>query len=400
MLEVSEHGTPPDKTDRVDAMGGGSARRRTGPGMLELWLKMRPEPGSGGGPGQSRLKKIPMNLNCTLLLLAFASLAVAQAPEGSVAEREVRAVLERYFAAQQAGNREAVVALSRPDGARFSPGGTKLTLVPGRTSGGRKISYFVRHIAFPRPDVSLAVGVWRDTDPGAAYPSGAFSYTLAAEGGGWKLATVQETLIQPLPRLERVVPPVQKDGDWEVLFDGQSAVHWLTVDGAGDLGKSWRVAEGCLIAIPGGPSADLRSDREYRSFELVWEWMAAQGSNSGVKYRLYGADMVTFGVPRYATGWEYQMADDEGDAGARVDDRQKSGALYGVVAVSKAAAKPAGEWNRSRLVVTDDHVEHWLNGVMTAQYPVDVAFDSPLLLQHHASEVRFRSIRARRIVAK
>jgi len=67
-----------------------------------------------------------------------------------------------------------------------------------------------------------------------------------------------------------------------------------------------------------------------------------------------------------------------------------------LAAKSKPAAKPAGQWNRSRLVVTEDRVEHWLNGVMTAQYPVDVAFDSPLLLQHHASEVRFRGIRGRR----
>lgn len=341
-----------------------------------------------------------MYRGCILLWLVYAGVAAAQAPPRAEAESEVRAVLDRYFAARRSGDREGASALLRPNGARYSPGGTRLTIVPGQASDRRRISYYVRHVAFPHPEVALAVGVWRDSDPGAAHPSGAFSYTLAKEGSGWKLATVQETLIQPLPRLERALAPVQTDGDWEVLFDGQSVRHWLTVDGSSDLGSSWRVADGCLIAVPGGASADLRSDREYRSFELVWEWMAARGSNSGVKYRLYGADMVTFGVPRYATGWEYQMADDAGDAGARVDDQQKSGALYGVVAVSRPAAKAAGEWNRSRLVVTEDHVEHWLNGVMTARYAVDVAFDSPLLLQHHASEVRFREIRVRRIVGK
>ena len=91
------------------------------------------------------------------------------------------------------------------------------------------------------------------------------------------------------------------------------------------------------------------------------------------------------------------MADDAGDPGARLDDMQKSGALYGVVPVSKPAAKPAGEWNESRLMVARDHVEHWLNGVKTASYPVDVPFESPVSLQHHRSEVRFRDIRIRRI---
>jgi hypothetical protein len=193
--------------------------------------------------------------------------------------------------------------------------------------------------------------------------------------------------------------PVARDGEWEILFDGKSAAHWLTMTGGGDLGGAWRVKDGSLTAIAGAASADLRSDRDYTLFEMKWEWMAAAGSNSGVKYRLFAADTVTFGPARYAAGWEYQMADDAGDGGARVDDRQKSGALYGVVAVSKPAAKAAGEWNESRLVVLADHVEHWLNGVMTARYPVDVPFASPVSLQHHQSEVRFREIRIRRIGA-
>jgi len=133
---------------------------------------------------------------------------------------------------------------------------------------------------------------------------------------------------------------------------------------------------------------------------LQWEWKAAKQSNSGVKYRLFGPDLIAFGSPRFATGWEYQMADDAGDPGARVDDRQKSGALYGVVAVSKPAARPAGEWNGSRLIVMEDHAEHWLNGTLTARYPVDVPFDSPIVLQHHSSEVSFRNIRVRRITTQ
>src|SRR6185369_3400035 len=186
---------------------------------------------------------------------------------------------------------------------------------------------------------------------------------LVEEGGAWRFASVQETLGQPLPALDAARQrPVARDGDWEILFDGKTAEHWLTMTGAGDLGGSWRVDDGCLIAIPNGSGVDLRSDLEYASFELRWQWMAAEGSNSGVKYRLFGSDAITFAAARFAAGWEYQMADDAGDPGARIDDRQKSGALYGVVPVSKPAAKPAGQWNESRLVVEEDHVEHWLNG--------------------------------------
>ncbi|MBL8226876.1 MAG: DUF1080 domain-containing protein [Bryobacterales bacterium] len=253
-----------------------------------------------------------------------------------------------------------------------------------------------------RPDVAIAVGLWRDTAPEALHSSGAFTYTLVQDNGAWKLATVQDTLIQPLPTLNgsRDREPAIRDGEWEILFDGKTAGHWLTLAGANDLGGSWRVADGCLVAIPDSPGADLRSFGEYRSFELKWEWKAAKQSNSGVKYRLFGSDLISFGLPRFATGWEYQMADDAADPGARVDDKQKSGALYGLVAVSRPAAKPAGEWNDSRLIVLEDHAEHWLNGLLTARYPVDVPFESPIVLQHHSSEVSFRNIRVRRITTQ
>ena len=195
-----------------------------------------------------------MNLACLIVpLLALPSVATSQSSDDLRPEREVRDVIERYFAVRRTGNREAVVALTRPNAARFSAGGTRLGNLLGRgASDRRKISYFVRHVEFLRPDVALAVGLWRNTDPGALFPCGAFSYTLVKDGNTWKLATVQETLNQPLPPLPGSVAsrPLKQEGDWQVLFDGQNAEHWLTLDGARDLGKSWRVADGSLIANP------------------------------------------------------------------------------------------------------------------------------------------------------
>lgn len=61
------------------------------------------------------------------------------------------------------------------------------------------IPYYVRQVEFLRPDTALAVGVWRDTTAGVAYGTGVIQCTLVEEGGEWKVATVQESLAQPVP---------------------------------------------------------------------------------------------------------------------------------------------------------------------------------------------------------
>ena len=65
--------------------------------------------------------------------------------------------------------------------------------------------------------------------------------------------------------------------------------------------------------------------------------------------------------------------------------------------MEKTAARAVEEWNESRVLVHRDHVEHWLNGLLTAREAVDLPFTSPISLQHHNSELRFRNIRIRAI---
>jgi hypothetical protein len=193
-------------------------------------------------------------------------------------------------------------------------------------------------------------------------------------------------------------PPTDAGPDrWITLFAGKNLEAWVSAAAGADLSQSWRIEDGALVAVPGAVEAGrwgLLTRRLFRFYELRFEWLAAPGSNSGVKYRLVAFDRLG---DRSAEplGAEYQVADDYGDAGARVDPRQRSGALYSAIRVERSTALPLGNWNASRILVTPEHVEHWLNGTKTAAYKPDIPFASAIALQHHGTEVRFRNIRIR-----
>ncbi len=98
---------------------------------------------------------------------------------------------------------------------------------------------------------------------------------------------------------------------------------------------------------------DIVTEREYGDFDLQFEWKIAKGGNSGVKYRVrkYDGRML---------GCEYQIIDDE-DYGS--GSKQSTGSLYAVYEPDSAKyLNPPGEYNRSRIVVMGNHIEHWLNG--------------------------------------
>ena len=183
-----------------------------------------------------------------------------------------------------------------------------------------------------------------------------------------------------------LLTPDERAEGWISLFDGKSFRNWTDSSG-GEPPSVWRVSGGALATVPTRTEPQsLRTLQEFMHFDLRFEWMARENANSGLMYRFFG---------KTAAAMEYQIADDNGDPGAKVDSRQRSGALYGVTPVEKSVARPAGEWNDARIRVTVERIEHWLNGVKTADYPVDVPFASPIALQHHFSEVRFRNLRIR-----
>ncbi|MBN4052809.1 DUF1080 domain-containing protein [Roseiflexus sp. AH-315-K22] len=203
--------------------------------------------------------------------------------------------------------------------------------------------------------------------------------TLAsAQDGGHSTLTQQE----------------EADG-FVLLFNGNDLDGWTT----GDNIKSWSVRDGELVT--GGKGGGwLRTQRQYRDFDLRLEFNIPARGNSGV-----GIRGSTIGDPAF-TGMEIQIYDSRGAEPAL----NVCGAVYNAIAPTSIPIKEPGQWNAYRIVLEGDTLNVWLNGV---QIHEDQRLDdrghvrspgqpSPLnarlttgyiSLQDHGNPVRFRSIR-------
>ena len=154
--------------------------------------------------------------------------------------------------------------------------------------------------------------------------------------------------------------PVKSSAETEAksLFDGKSLNGWHAFNKPGEI-NNWTVEDGamvCLGAAKGDSGGDIVTDAEYENFELSWEWKIEKGGNSGLMYHVI--EDPKYKAP-YETGPEYQMYDDKPES----SPLQRTGADYAMYpANDKKQAKPAGEWNTSRIIFDNGQVEHWLNG--------------------------------------
>jgi hypothetical protein len=190
--------------------------------------------------------------------------------------------------------------------------------------------------------------------------------------------------------------PPGADG-WIALFDGQRATGFVDISRA-EWPAGWRVEDGVLRAVAGGPRRSLRTRATYRDFEMRFEWKTPAKGNSGVKYRAFFLFSSPTDGAADATAFEYQLVDDQGDPGAIQHPVERTGALYNQVAPKAAQPRAVGQWNESAIVVRGRSCEHWLNGVKVMEYEAESsAPESPLVLQHHGTDMWFRNVRVRRL---
>lgn len=150
---------------------------------------------------------------------------------------------------------------------------------------------------------------------------------------------------------------------WKALFDGQSLDGWVTTDRQPADAPAWEVRDGMLhLDRSKGPGGNLLTDQDYGNFELIFEWKVAPGANNGIKYRVRKFDERTLGL-------EYQIIDDGELSNLKPDHRTAS--IYDIYdAKEHSYLRPAGEFNRGRIVVRNQHLQHWLNGHLIAEAEV------------------------------
>jgi hypothetical protein len=206
-------------------------------------------------------------------------------------------------------------------------------------------------------------------------------------------------------------------GDWVSLFDGKTFAGWHGFNKGTDSIKNWTIEDSSLVCLGAAKDAhggDIVTDKSYGNFELEWDWKVTKGANSGVMYHV--VEDKKYQAP-YETGPEYQVIDDI-DFPEKLEDWQKAGADYAIMPTNdKKKLNPVGEWNSSKLVYNNGHVEHWLNGEKVLEfdrssdtwknmkatgkwkdYPDYAKAESgAIALQDHGNKVYFKNIRIKEL---
>lgn len=160
--------------------------------------------------------------------------------------------------------------------------------------------------------------------------------------------------------------------------------------------STWTVRDGVLESAGNGKAWGewWGTEREYTDFTIELEYKLTPGGNSGIYLRTPAQ-----GHPS-AVSFEIQLLDDDAEKHKKLVPAQFTGSVYKIVAPSKRAARPVGEWNHIRVTADGDHIVVILNGqtVVDAtgkEYPEILKRSTRgfIGLQDHHTACSFRNIR-------
>lgn len=204
----------------------------------------------------------------------------------------------------------------------------------------------------------------------------------------------------------------KRDG-WQLLFDGKSTDGWKSWK-SDKVNDRWKVANGELYldkSVKEG--GDLVTTKEYKDYELALEWKISECGNSGIIFNVVDDEKYK---NTYQTGPEMQVLDNTCHPDAKID-KHRSGDLYDLIACSKETVKPAGEWNKVRIVSKNAKMEFWLNDTKVVSFTMHTpewdemvanskfktmpdfgkALQGHIALQDHGDPVWFRNIKIKEL---
>ena len=235
------------------------------------------------------------------------------------------------------------------------------------------------------------------------------------------LLTLNFTVIRS-QTADNMLSAKEKVAGFSLLFNGKDLTGWRSPNQLTPPENGWEVVDGTLHVLDsahGGKSSDLITVKQYKAFELLFDFKLTEGANSGVKYFVTESPQS----PRSGVGLEFQLLDDERHADAKMgtEGNRTLGSLYDLIPSIKpepGKEKKIGEWNHGKIIVYPNNlVQHWLNGLKVVEYErgsgtyrVLVAHSKfakikgfglgeqgPILLQDHGNSVFFKNIKIREI---
>jgi len=174
---------------------------------------------------------------------------------------------------------------------------------------------------------------------------------------------------------------------------------------------------------------------EFENFELYIEWKIYKGGNSGILYHV----KEDKDFPAHLVGQEYQIIDDKDylkmnfgenlkpwyDYMNKIElyptdelhELQKTGALYAMYPAKNKNLNHVGDWNSSRIIITNEKAKFYLNGEEVLSFipwsndwddkisqtknflgtPFGSVKSGYICLQEHGSPVFFRNMKIRKL---
>jgi hypothetical protein len=151
-----------------------------------------------------------------------------------------------------------------------------------------------------------------------------------------------------------------------LLFDGKTTNGWHIYN-KGIVPSGWIVQNDelhCKADAQNVEHGDLVTDKEFRNFDLRFEWKISHAGNSGAFINV----VERVDIPAaWASGPEYQLLE-KSHADYATSEKKRPGCLYGFAPqINSIEPRPFVEWNQSRIKQENGKIEFYLNDVLTAE---------------------------------